>query len=103
MQKVISFIIPTLNEEVGLKKTLDSIPRDQILQLGKYLVEIIIVDSNSIDSTRDVALASGARVIVEKKGYGRAYKTGFSVSSGDLIVSTGCRRYLPDRIDSSMY
>jgi len=87
LRKVVSFIIPTLNEEVGLKKTLSSLPADQISQLGKYHIEIVVVDSNSNDSTRDVALAMGARVIVEKKGYGRAYKTGFSVSSGDFIVT----------------
>jgi glycosyltransferase involved in cell wall biosynthesis len=79
----ISVVIPTLNEEESIGHVLDKIPRDP-----KYEWEIIIVDGNSKDRTREIAEKKGAKVIIEKrKGYGRAYKTGFSVATGDIIVT----------------
>ncbi len=79
----ISVIIPTLNEEESIGHVLDKIPRDP-----KYEWEILIVDGNSKDRTREIAKEKGAKVIIEKrKGYGRAYKTGFSKATGDIIVT----------------
>ena len=51
---VISIIIPALNEESGIKKTISSIPRMRLFELG-YDVEILVIDGNSIDLTREVA------------------------------------------------
>ncbi len=43
---------------------------------------------DSKDKTQEIAKSKGARIIVEKrKGYGRAYKTGFTKASGDIIVT----------------
>ncbi|MDP9287946.1 MAG: glycosyltransferase family 2 protein [Thermoproteota archaeon] len=85
--KQISIIIPALNEEKGISKTIDSIPKSDLNELG-YLLEILVVDGDSVDSTRAVAAQKGARVIVEKrKGYGRAYKTGFMSTPADIIVA----------------
>ena len=79
----VDVIIPTLNEEKSIGHVLDKIPRDQ-----KYEWEMIIVDGNSKDRTREIAKEKGAKVIIEKrKGYGRAYKTGFAVATGDIIVT----------------
>ena len=79
----ISVIIPTLNEEESIGLVLDKIPRDP-----RYEWEIIIVDGDSKDRTREIAEEKGAKVIVEKrKGYGRAYKTGFDAATGDIIVT----------------
>ncbi len=79
----ISVVIPTLNEEESIAHVLDKIPRDP-----KYEWEIIIVDGNSKDRTREIAKEKGAKVIIEKrKGYGRAYKTGFAKATGDIIVT----------------
>jgi len=51
-------------------------------------LEILIVDGNSIDKTREIASSKGAQVILEKrKGYGRAYKTGLAQATGDIIVT----------------
>jgi glycosyltransferase involved in cell wall biosynthesis len=86
-QQSISIIIPALNEENGIEKTLSSIPKNELFELG-YSVEIIIVDGNSTDLTRRIAAQMGARVVIEKrKGYGRAYKTGFSEAKGDILVT----------------
>src|SRR5262245_3497393 len=85
---LVTIIIPTLNEQFGIEKTISSIPKSEIQSKLGYDVEILVVDGNSSDSTRDVAIKMGAKVIVEKrKGYGRAYKTGFDYAVGDIIVT----------------
>lgn len=79
----VTVILPTMNEEEGLGKTIDAIPRDFCDEL-----EILIVDGNSDDRTREIALELGARVHLEpRKGYGRAYRTGFAIASGDIIAT----------------
>jgi dolichol-phosphate hexosyltransferase len=51
-------------------------------------LEILIVDGNSTDKTREIASSKGSQVILEKrKGYGRAYKTGLAQATGDIIVT----------------
>lgn len=86
-QQLISIVIPTLNEEEGIEKTIRSIPQKKLNDLG-YNLEIIIIDGNSTDLTREIATRMGARVILEKrKGYGRAFKTGFSEARGDILVT----------------
>jgi dolichol-phosphate hexosyltransferase len=86
-QKWVSIIIPTLNEQDGIEKTIQSIPKKKLLELG-YNIEIIIVDGNSTDLTREIAERLGTRVVLEKRrGYGRAFKTGFSEAKGDILVT----------------
>lgn len=86
-QQMISIIIPTLNEQDGIEKTIRAIPKERLSELG-YDIEIIIIDGNSTDLTRGIAKRMGARVVLEKrKGYGRAFKTGFSEAKGDILVT----------------
>ena len=48
----------------------------------------IVVDNNSTDRTSEVAAALGAKVIREEvRGYGRAYKRGFSDATSDVIIT----------------
>ena len=83
----VSIVIPTLNEEEGIGITLDSIKREEFAKRGIDL-EIIIVDGNSRDKTREIAKQRGAKVIIEpRKGYGRAYKTGLKEADGDIIIT----------------
>jgi glycosyltransferase involved in cell wall biosynthesis len=86
-KKTISVLIPSLNEQNGIKKTISSIPSHTLQNLG-YGVEIIVIDGGSTDLTREIALEMGAKVIVERrKGYGRAYKTAFKNAKGDFLVT----------------
>ena len=86
-RKLISIVIPALNEEEGIKRTIESIPIENLNKMG-YDVEIIVVDGGSKDKTREIAESLGAKVIIEpRKGYGRAYKTGFEHARGDIIVT----------------
>jgi len=83
----VSVVIPTLNEEAGIGITLDSIDSEAFLKRNLDL-ELIIVDGDSQDRTQEIAELKGAKVIVEpRRGYGRAYKTGFQEASGDIIVT----------------
>jgi dolichol-phosphate hexosyltransferase len=84
---LISVIIPALNEELGIKKTLLGIPKKELSDRG-YDLEILVIDGNSNDLTRNVAEKLGAKVIIERrKGYGRAYKTGVQEAKGCIIVT----------------
>ena len=76
----ITVIIPCLNEEEGIQLVLRDIP--------DFVDETIVVDNNSTDRTPEVAAQMGAIVIKEQKpGYGRAYKRGFSIATGDLLIT----------------
>jgi len=85
-------VIPCLNEEQGIELVLRRMP--------SFVDEIIVVDNGSTDRTAEVARGFGALVISEDvRGYGRSYKKGFSMASGDVIVTLdGDHSYPPDAI-----
>lgn len=83
----ITVVLPTLNEEDGIGDTIDAIKIDEFKKRG-WEIEVIIIDGDSKDKTREIAERKGAHSIIEKrKGYGRAYKTGFADIDGDIIVT----------------
>lgn len=85
---LVSVIIPTLNEQHGIEKTLRSIPKSDLRTKLGYELEVIVVDGESDDSTVDIATRMGAKVIAERRrGYGRALKTGFAAAKGQIIVT----------------
>ena len=76
----ITVVIPCLNEEEGIQKVLSELP--------DFVDEAVVVDNASTDRTADVARSMGALVVRElSRGYGRAYKKGFSHATGDIIVT----------------
>ena len=77
----VSVIIPTRNEALSIGRVLADLPMDLV-------TEVIVVDSNSTDDTREIAARMGARVIPEpRRGYGRACLTGLAAaSSPDVVV-----------------
>ncbi len=73
-------VIPCLNEEQGIQKVLHDLPA--------FVDEVVVVDNNSTDRTAEIATSMGAIVIKEiNRGYGRAYKKGFSHATGDIIIT----------------
>lgn len=90
--KRITVVIPCHNEEDGIRAVIGQMP--------PIVDEILVVDNASTDRTAEVARELGARVVSEsRKGYGRAYKTGFAVARGDVIVTMdGDGTYPPDSI-----
>ena len=92
----LTVIIPTLNEGESIGPTIDQIPRD----LPWLDVKVLIVDGNSTDNTAEEAKKRGAVVHNEpRKGYGRAYKTGFSLIDTDYVATIdGDTTYPADKI-----
>ena len=95
--KRISVVIPCHNEEDGIRAVLEQMPA--------IVDEVVVVDNASTDRTAEVARAGGARAVFEgRKGYGRAYKTGFAAARGDVIVTMdGDGTYPPDSIPLLLY
>jgi glycosyltransferase involved in cell wall biosynthesis len=77
----INVIIPTMNEAESIGQTIDMIPKGEN-------IKVTIVDAASKDGTQKIAKEHGAEIIVEeRRGYGRAYKTGFDACTSDIIVT----------------
>ena len=77
-------VIPTMNEEASIGAVIDEIRR----ALAGRDIEILTVDTASRDRTNEIATAKGARVVPEpRRGYGRAYKTGFAAARGRYIAT----------------
>ncbi|MCL4323994.1 MAG: glycosyltransferase family 2 protein [Candidatus Thermoplasmatota archaeon] len=90
----LSLIIPTLNEKEGIGYTLQAIKEAREKEVSELFPgvdlewEILVIDGGSTDGTQEIATEHGAKVVVEKRrGYGRAYKTGFALATGDFIAT----------------
>jgi dolichol-phosphate hexosyltransferase len=89
-----SLIIPTLNEAASIGHVLDTF-REAARTANAALFardpldwEILVVDGASQDGTPSIARTHGARVVEERrKGYGRAYRTGFAEATGEVIAT----------------
>lgn len=76
----VSVVIPALNEEEVIARTVEAIPRD-------IVSEIIVVDNGSTDRTAEQARRAGARVVSEPaRGYGRACMRGVASVSPDCDI-----------------
>lgn len=81
----VSVIIPTMNEEKSIGMVIDEV-RSAIGDSRPY--EILVVDTDSRDRTREIAARKGALVVDEpRRGYGRAYKTGFEKATGEYVAT----------------
>lgn len=86
MNASISVVIPALNEEGVVGKTVSAVPLDKLRGLGLD-VEVLVIDNASQDNTAEEAKRAGARVVREdRRGYGNAYIKGFSEASGNILV-----------------
>jgi glycosyltransferase involved in cell wall biosynthesis len=82
----ITIVIPTMNEEAGIGGVIESVKK--ALDGTELTYDIIIVDTDSKDRTKEIARDMGALVVEEsRRGYGRAYKTGFERAEGDVIAT----------------
>ena len=85
MASKISVVIPTMNEEASIGLVMDEV---RTALEGVRPFEVIVVDTDSKDRTRAIAAEKGAVVVPEpRRGYGRAYKTGFEKATGDIIAT----------------
>ncbi|MDE1860552.1 MAG: glycosyltransferase [Candidatus Micrarchaeota archaeon] len=77
----LSVIIPALNEEKYIPVTLAALSEQTFKDF-----EIIVVDGNSQDKTREIAKRCAKVVIEEGRGAGIARNTGARYARGDLLV-----------------
>jgi glycosyltransferase involved in cell wall biosynthesis len=81
----VCIIIPTLNEAGTIGRVVDEIPR-QAIEAAGYEVEVMVIDGNSTDGTRQIAEEKGARVVVEPgRGKGRAMRAALEMAKADFI------------------
>jgi len=83
--KLVSFIIPALNEEKNIGHTLTSI--QQACALAKLQYEVILADHSSRDRTREIAEAMGAKVVLHSGGtIAELRNEGAKRASGSVFV-----------------
>ncbi|MCI4329763.1 MAG: glycosyltransferase family 2 protein [Thermoplasmata archaeon] len=74
----VAILLPTLNEEEGLARTLDDIPVDHLRSAG-FDPTFVVVDGHSTDRTLEVARRYGATILVQtSKGKGGATREGLA-------------------------
>lgn len=82
-------MVPIYNERATAREALDAIVAKQVPGWTK---EVIIIESNSTDGTRDVVRGyegrEGVRIILEEapRGKGHAVRAGLAVATGDVIL-----------------
>lgn len=82
MKKIV-LLVPCYNEEKGIGKVIDGIPKEKLKKAG-YSIQVLVIDNASKDNTSKIAKSKGAKVIFEpNKGKGNAIKTGFKNISKD--------------------
>ena len=96
----ISVIIPAHNEEKYLGDTLRHLQRAKEVLLNKKNVptEIIVVDNDSTDSTADVALGFGARIVKETvRNVAKVRNAGARFANGNVLVFLDADTSVPDQ------
>lgn len=80
----VSVVIPAYNEEEKILRTLASLSKTQT----SLSAEILIVNNNSSDKTKELAELGGATVITEtKQGVQNARTAGLHAAKGKLIIN----------------
>jgi len=88
----VTVVIPTLNEEEGIGKTID-----ELLKLGIKREQILVVDGYSTDRTVDIARSRGVKVIFQEgRGKADAIRTAIRhVRTKYMLVIDGDYTYDP--------
>jgi len=81
----LSIVMPCLNEEETIASCITKAQAG--IKATGLSGEIIIVDNGSTDKSVEIAESMGVRIVREKeRGYGNAYKKGFSEARGKYII-----------------
>ncbi len=92
---MISIIIPTLNEERALQRTLEA----ALVQMGDF--EIIVVDGGSSDRTRGIVEDAAARdprirLLISECGRARQMNAGAAIAAGEWLLFLHADTHLPE-------
>jgi glucosyl-3-phosphoglycerate synthase len=101
----VSLVLPTLNEEETIGIIVER-ARRELIDRHSLIDELLVIDSDSTDRTREVAEAAGARVVVHQRvltrhgsfpGKGEALWKSLYETSGDIVVwaDTDVRNWHP--------
>ena len=81
----LSIVIPCLNESATIATCISR--AKGLLHKLAMPGEVLVVDNGSIDTSRQIAIDEGARLIVtSEKGYGSALHAGISSATGNLVL-----------------
>jgi rSAM/selenodomain-associated transferase 2 len=86
---LVSIVVPTLNEALALPECLASIRA----QDGPF--DSIVVDADSQDRTREIAAASGARVLQTRRGRAFQMNHGANETAGEILLFLHADSRLP--------
>jgi len=87
--RVLSVVVPIFNERATVRESLDAILAKSI---PGWTLEIIMVESNSTDGTRDIVLGYQShprvKLVLEDKprGKGHAVRAGFEHATGEVML-----------------
>lgn len=88
LEGLISVVIPALNEERSLRKTIENVRTEEN-------VEVIVADGGSSDGTVALAQELGAKVVQSSNGRGTCLNAGAAVAKGPLILFLHADTLLP--------
>ena len=75
----VTVVIPAKDEEGLIAEIVDAVK--------PYADEVLVVDGHSRDRTRDIAIARGARVVLDRgKGKGEALRLALDEAACDIVV-----------------
>jgi glycosyltransferase involved in cell wall biosynthesis len=84
-EATVSVVIPCLNEARTIGAVVD-VARAAIADVG-ITGEVVVADNGSVDGSRDIAAAHGARIVEEPvRGYGSALRRGCDEAFGSVIL-----------------
>jgi GT2 family glycosyltransferase len=84
MKPEISIVIPAFNEENYIKTVFEGLKEQTFRNF-----EVIVVDGNSTDRTREIVKKNGGKVMIEpKRNIGAARNIGAKLAKGNLIMFT---------------
>lgn len=93
LKPTVSIVVPVRNGEFTIGTLLDSLLN---VNYDKK-VEVVVVDGNSTDRTRDIVGKYPFKLVIEmKKGLNVARNTGIRNSSGEIIAFTDCDCFVPN-------
>lgn len=85
MKYELTILLPCLNEELTIQKTIDDI--NCYLAKCRIKTEILVIDNGCTDDTVKIAKKNKVRVVRENnKGYGNALRKGIDCASGKYII-----------------
>lgn len=84
---LVTVVLPTKNEEVAIGPTLRSLPRETLSAMG-FEMQVVVIDGESDDATRDVVYEHGGAAVVfdREGGKGSALINARDRFEGDYVV-----------------